>query len=222
MALAELTDTIPSRRAAVAQGKTRLAYVDTLRVVLAVLVVAHHAGQAYGPTGGDWPIFNPTRAVILGPFFAVNAAFFMGLFFLIAGYFVPYAYDHKGPARFLTDRLVRLGVPLLLISLVLGLIAYAQSGQEQSLGDFLLTYLRRPEVGHMWFASHLIVYAWGYVAWRWLARRNGEAPPQPIAPPNHGSIIVYTLCLAVISFLVRTVFPIDRWVYLAPDRKSVV
>src|SRR3972149_158133 len=75
---------------------TRLAFLDTLKVGLTVLVIAHHAGQAYGPTGGDWPIFSPERSPLLGPFFAVNAAFFMGLFFLISGYFVPLAFDRKG------------------------------------------------------------------------------------------------------------------------------
>lgn len=68
---------------------SRLIFMDNLRVFLMVLVVAHHAAQPYGPTGGDWLIFNPERAAILGPFFAVNAAFFMGLFFFIAGYFLP-------------------------------------------------------------------------------------------------------------------------------------
>jgi len=67
----------------------RLFGLDKLRVALTFLVIAHHAAQAYGPTGGGWPIFNDERSAILGPFFSVNAAFFMGLFFLIAGYFVP-------------------------------------------------------------------------------------------------------------------------------------
>src|SRR5215207_3016513 len=101
MSFAELIHTATARPTAAMGATARLAYVDTLRMFLAGLVVAHHVGQAYGPTGGDWPIFNPSRAAILGPFFSVNAAFFMGLFFVIAGYFVPYAYDRKGAARFL-------------------------------------------------------------------------------------------------------------------------
>ena len=67
----------------------RLFGLDKLRVALTFLVIAHHAAQAYGPNGGGWPIFNDERSAVLGPFFSVNAAFFMGLFFLIAGYFVP-------------------------------------------------------------------------------------------------------------------------------------
>jgi glucan biosynthesis protein C len=30
----------------------RLYYLDNLRVSLTALVIAHHVGQAYGPTGG--------------------------------------------------------------------------------------------------------------------------------------------------------------------------
>jgi hypothetical protein len=55
----------------------RVGAIDNLRIYLTILVIAHHAGQANGPTGGDWPIFDDERARLLGPFFGVNAAFFM-------------------------------------------------------------------------------------------------------------------------------------------------
>ena len=89
------------------------------------LVIAHHAAQAYGPTGGAWPIANPIRSFLLGPFFAVNATFFMGLLFLISGYFAAWSYERKGAATFLKGRFIRLGIPLLVFTgFVLGPIAY--------------------------------------------------------------------------------------------------
>src|SRR3712207_650463 len=91
------------RRRAPVRERARLYFVDNLRVLLAILVVAHHAGQAYGPTGGRWPVFNDERAAILGPFFTVNAGFFMGLFFLVSAYFLPASYDRKGGRAFLAD-----------------------------------------------------------------------------------------------------------------------
>ena len=213
MAISELAQVARPRAASAARASTRMAYVDNLRILLAGLVVAHHVGQAYGPTGGDWPIFNPTRAAILGPFFAVNASFFMGLFFLVAGYFVPHAYDRKGAAGFFKDRLLRLGVPLVFLSLVLFLpIGYFMGGQGQPFGEYLAAYLRHPEVGHLWFAGHLIVYAAAYAAWRRFTGR----PPRQVALPGHRAILAYTLALAAAAFVVRIAFPIDRWVYLAP------
>ena len=63
----------------------RLLYLDNLKVCLTVLVIFHHAGQAYGD-GGDWA-YHPSNPAEFMPwiwhFFSVNAAFFMGLFFLM-------------------------------------------------------------------------------------------------------------------------------------------
>src|SRR6266508_1284198 len=87
----------------------RLEYLDALKVVLTALVIAHHAGQPYGPTGGRWPIFEAERAAVLGPFFSVNAAFFMGLFFMISAYFLPSSFDRKGPWTFMKARFPRIG-----------------------------------------------------------------------------------------------------------------
>lgn len=68
----------------------RLLYLDNLKVCLTVLVIFHHAGQAYGD-GGAWA-YTPSNPAEVMPwiwhFFSVNAAFFMGLFFLISGYFI--------------------------------------------------------------------------------------------------------------------------------------
>lgn len=74
----------------------RLFGLDKLRVALTFLVIAHHAAQAYGPTGGGWPIFNDERSAVLGPFFSVNAAFFMGLFFSDSWIFCPQTLRAKG------------------------------------------------------------------------------------------------------------------------------
>ena len=41
---------------------------------------------------------------------AVDQAFFMGMFFLVAGYYTPGSWRRKGTTRFAADRLLRLGV----------------------------------------------------------------------------------------------------------------
>jgi len=93
--------------------KTRLYYIDHLRVFLTILVIAHHVGQAYGPTGGAWPVQEPARAALLGAFFTVNRSFLMSLFFMVSGYFMVGAYERGGPRAFLRSRLIRLGIPVL-------------------------------------------------------------------------------------------------------------
>jgi glucan biosynthesis protein C len=220
MALSQLAQAARPRTATTTHTTARLAYIDNLRVLLITMLIVHHAGQAYGPDNGVWPIFNPTRVAILDPFFTVNASFGLGLFFLIAGYFVPAAYDRKGAGRFLKDRLIRLGVPLLVVSLVLfPLFIYMGEivlGQGQPFGSFLANYLRRPEVGHMWFVSYLIIYSCGYAAWRWLTNRATPAALAQSAAPDHRAMLGYALALALVTFIVRIAFPIDHWVYPVP------
>ena len=112
----------------------RLLYLDNLKVCLTVLVIFHHAGQAYGD-GGGWA-YTPSNPAEVMPwiwhFFSVNAAFFMGLFFLISGYFVPASYDKQGASIFVQKKLIRLGIPLLVMGGLLSVLS----------GKF--------EIGHMW------------------------------------------------------------------------
>jgi len=199
----------------------RLYFVDYLRVALTVLVIAHHAGQAYGPTGGTWPISNPTRSALLGPFFAVNPMFFMGLFFLASGYFVPFVYDRRGAAAFLKGRLIRLGIPTLFFALfVFGPIAYLSQRGQPSFAEFV-RYLYKTGWQelyiHLWFLVHLLVYSIGYVVWRQIAQRvrrptqSGRTGSKPRVP-NHGMILAFAIALTLVAWVVRIEYPIDRWV----------
>ena len=73
-------------------------------------------------------------------FFSVNAAFFMGLFFLISGYFVPASYDKQGASVFVLKKLIRLGIPLLVM------------------GGLLSVLSGKLEIGHMWYIESLLVF----------------------------------------------------------------
>ena len=200
---------------------TRFIFIDNLRVFLTMLVVAHHAAQPYGPTGGAWPMFNPERAAVLGPFFAVNAAFFMGLFFFISGYLLPAAYDRKGPWQFLIARFQRLGLPLLFFSLVVfPWVLYHLTARSGSFWAFIGQVYVRPltlEVAHLWFLVHLLFYAVCYTLWRQVGGER-KLPVtlsfRRLCVSRHGAIITYLFSLTVVTFIVRINYPIDRWVQL--------
>lgn len=198
----------------------RLVYIDNLRTFLTLLVVAHHAAQPYGPTGGEWPIFNPERAAILGPFFAVNAAFFMGLFFFISGYFLPAAYDRKGPKQLLLDRLKRLGIPVVFFVLVVfPPVLYLLAAPAISFLDFFIqVYIQQfeIEVAHLWFLMHLLCYAVLYVLWRQAFQKLHfqKLRSQRLQLPKDFWIFIYILGLTVVTFWIRVEYPIDRWINL--------
>ena len=199
-------------------GQDRLYFVDTLRVVLVMLVVAHHAGQPYGPTGGDWPVTDPASLDWLGSFFAVNAAFFMGLLFLLAGYFVPQSYDRKGSWTFLKGRWQRIGIPSGTLALFVHIPLVSLADEESSsLGEFMSNAYANglQEVYiHLWFLGHLLLYSVIYVVWRRLSdpRRRGGPKSWPV--PNHLTIVGFIVVLAVVSWRVRISYPIDEWVPL--------
>lgn len=198
-------------------AKARLDYVDILRVALTMLVVAHHAAQAYGPTGGSWPITNPTISPVLGPFFAVNAMFFMGLFFLISGYFVPRSFDHKGEVGFMKGRAIRLLIPALFFGwFIFAPLIYLAQGESMSLVEYV-QYMygmswQLPYI-HLWFLLHLVLYSAGYLLWRQTRRGQNEKDTAVLLPTTR-IILIFIIALALVSFVVRIWYPIDRWAAL--------
>jgi len=78
----------------------RDAGLDALRASLTLLVLFHHAAITYGASG-DW-YYTEVRngpelsSQLMSLFTGFNQAFFMGLFFLLAGYFTPGALERHG------------------------------------------------------------------------------------------------------------------------------
>ena len=184
---------------------SHLYYLDNLRVVLIMLVIAHHVGQAYGPTGGWWPIQEEARTPILGPFFTVNRSFFMSLFFMISGYFTVMSVDKWGSRTYIRDRFLRLGLPVLSFGLVMIPMQLFVFGSGSAFPM---------EVAHLWFLEHLLIFSAVYALWRMISKKTGHEENTRADPPGYLKILVFAMLLAIISAMVRIWFPIDRWVYL--------
>lgn len=168
-------------------------YLDNLKVFLTVLVIFHHAGQAY--SGSDNWVYQPSlgeRAVWLRDFFAVNASFFMGLFFLISGYFIPASYDRHGFGGFVRVKLVHLGIPLLVVVAVCSAV------------------MHQLEFAHLWFVEHLLVYSLLYALFRLVVRNPVRVPGKL----NFQWILGAGAVVAAFSFLLRLLWPVNTWIFL--------
>jgi glucan biosynthesis protein C len=191
-------------------------HLDNLKVALTALVVVHHAAQPYGPPE-DWPVRSGTAGLPLGPFFEVNGAFFMGLFFLVSALFLPRAVDAGGPFGMLRARLLRLGAPLLLmVLLVFGPASYLMRSPPTDFWTYyVLRYIRRAdvEVGHLWFLSFLLLMSAAYALWRLV---RPAAPSRAVAPPRHAGLVAAVIVLMAANAAIRTRFPVGLWVDLAP------
>lgn len=192
--------------------RTRVIYIDNLKVFLTCLVVAHHAAQAYGPTGGVWVVNDPLKALWLKDFFFINASFMMGLYFFISGYFMPFSVNRKSNQQFTRDRLTRLGIPLLFFTLfVFFPFNYFTAETNKNPFAFLVdSYFNKPPMatGHLWFVASLLVYSFLYLLLFKNRLQLFEKREHSFQPSY---IIVFVLALTIISGIVRLSYPIDEW-----------
>ena len=106
--------------------RPRLIFLDNIKVFFVFLVIFTHVRVTYGGEGWWYYIeSNPVDTFTL-IFFYMTAGFagifqasLLGLFFLMAAYFTPNSYDRKGVAAFWKERLIRLGIPVLLYTLLI-------------------------------------------------------------------------------------------------------
>lgn len=203
----------PSGRgaASTAEASIRNAAFDHVRIVLTALVVFHHVAIVYGGSGGWYWREQPNASnPVLLMFNAVNQSFFMGFFFLLAGYHTPSSYERKGVGRFLADRLLRLGLPLLVYFFVLSpfTIALARTSRGFAFwpGWWQMTRSGKFEPGPLWFAEALLLFAVGYVVWR----RFRPAPGPATKLPGVTALAVAAFGLGLLSFLVRLVMPVGK------------
>jgi len=170
-------------------------YIDRLRTVMTALVVIFHAAITYGASGG-W-FYHEVEAsarpssILLTLFVATNQAYFMGFFFLLAGYFTPASLERKGYWRFIADRFLRLGLPLLAFGLSLGPLTAAMVNYAQGDGFWsCIAWLWRHKQfinGPLWFTQALLLFSLGYCAWRAIfgsALTDSERTPKLIPARN--------------------------------------
>ena len=198
-------------------------FIDNLRILLICLVIMVHLSVTYGGAG-SW-YYKEGRPDVLS--FALltfhNAtiqAFSMGLFFMIAGYFTPASCDRKGPWRFLRDRLLRLGIPLLCYDFVINpLLAYPLIRVRawefnRSYRQFLAAYYSSFHLGTgpLWFVEALLIFAFIYVFWR-LLKKSAAAPLHcDHKIPGNKTIALFAVALGFVSFVVRIWIPIG-WTF---------
>jgi hypothetical protein len=65
-------------------------------------------------------------------------------------------------------------------------------------------------MGPLWFVALLLIFSFGYAAWRALTRNRKPSPVIEYSPPSYLGIGVFILGLALVSYLVRILIPIGR------------
>jgi Acyltransferase family len=204
-------------------GRGRVAYLDKLKLLLVAVIIAGHGALAYGDLDNAWP-YQDIREVQLAEVsdIALSAVvvpavlFAMGLFFLISGLVTPGSVARKGPRTFARDRLVRLGAPLLVWTLVLWpgaiWVSHLAAGDTYSFWIEVTNDDPVLDTGPMWFVAVLLFYSLAYAAW-WSRRRRPagddlRSASDCSAPLSGRTLVALAAGISVATAVVRLVFPI--------------
>ena len=155
-------------------SKPQMIYLMNIKTFLTFIVVtvhcvcqfSNHCVNGIGTMDGEMTIVNGTLQVNYtnknyfyqaGYWFMIeaNQSYFMSVFFLISGYFLPQSLDRKGFALFIKDKLVRLGGPLLLMFMIFIPLLYVWCYVYA--GDYPIRW-KYQEWGPLWFVLWLMVF----------------------------------------------------------------
>ncbi|GAA0210657.1 acyltransferase [Saccharothrix mutabilis subsp. mutabilis] len=189
--------------------RSRLTAVDNLKVLLVAWVIGGHALLGYSAVGG-WPYdevnevtFTPRVEAVLAAVLGPSGLFLMGTFYLLSGLFTPGSLARKGRARFVRERLARLGIPWVVSALLvwpLSLwVAYRAAGHDVS-PWWVFTH-RDPllDSGSLWFVAILLLFSLVYAV-------VGRPSDRPLTIRT-GHLVAVAAGVALSTFAVRLWVP---------------
>jgi hypothetical protein len=210
--------------------RPRLLFLDNIKVLFTILVIFQHVRVTYGGGGGWYYIESPPVDDFSIIFFTIITsiggllqASLMGLFFLMGGYFTPKSYDRKGLRSFWKERLLRLGIPLLLyivlINPLLAYIIFALGIPNER--TFIAPQFQTPEgvinfltnTGPMWFLYLLLILTAVYTIWRLITKIDSiqRRIPKEFSIPKYVYLLLVAIGLGCVTFFIRLVSPVDKF-----------
>ena len=192
-------------------------YIDRLRSVMTAMVLLHHTAITYGAPGGwFWYELHPSgspTSLLFTLFVSTNQAYFMGFFFLLAGYFTPASLERKGYGHFICNRFLRLGLPLLAFGLLLGPLTAAIANVGNG-GHFWPTFVhlwqRKQFInGPLWFAQALLIFSLAYCLFRRFfgtPLTSIERNPKPV--PSYLWWFISAAAVGAAALAIRQLVPV--------------
>lgn len=145
---------------------------------------------------------------------ATSQSFFMGMFFFFGAYFTHISFQKKGLLKFSKERLIRLGIPLVLtfffVSVLTSYIAWPAKYPKYADYSFVELWSSGKAFGFgvMWFVLALSYFTFLYLLAYLLipALRNKELKLTPKIKTHHIFISAFLVGLA--TFLIRIKYPL--------------
>jgi len=204
-----------SNSAETAPARERMLYIDNLRLMVIVLVITIHLAVTVSGIGSWYFVYgthlDPGSLLWFTFYEAFTQGYFMGLLFMIAGYFVAGSYDRKGFGAFVGDRFKRLMIPTLIFMIAITpfivFIGLGFTGTGSGSGGVnLIGFLSG--TGPMWFAAALFGFSLIYGLWRLAHPSSTSETKRKLLEPTFATAAALILIIAVFAFLVRIVQPV--------------
>lgn len=198
---------------------SRSAYVDNLKALMIAAIIAGHGFESYSALEvwayGDVrettlsPVTEAVAYALVAPF----GLFMIPLLFLVAGLLTPPSLRRKRFGPYTRDRLLRLGVPLAVFSLLVWpALLYALYRPLGNAGGSYWAELvggreEALDTGYLWFVGDLLLFSLVYAAWvRWGRREPARVPRGDV---TLGHLLLLAAVVAGTTFVVRLAFPFD-------------
>lgn len=204
----------------------RLHFLDWLRVIATLGVFLFHAGNVFNTAGFEIKNAEQSEAItiIQGFFFPWG----MPLFFLVAGAGSWFALRRRSAGQFTRERSLRLLVPFLTGTLLLGPIQLYLSWRHRvetglidwTLGEFVAERLARigPKlfgaIGyHMWFLGYLFAFSLlALPLFTWLRGEAGQRFVSRAAElcAHRGGVLLFSLPPVAVRLALQPFFPLEH------------
>merc|ERR1711907_117349 len=135
--------------------RAKLYYLTHMKTFLTFFVVTFHVAISWNGVA-PFPETSVAKAFLYW-FHGINYNYFMAAFFLISAYFCPSSLDRKGFRMFVLDKMVRLGIPFLLMMNALGAPLYNVVVEAIEKKPMEFTFL--PGNGVTWFIIRLLDFS---------------------------------------------------------------
>lgn len=194
----------------------RVSWIDNLRIMVIMLVVVLHTAVTYSGIGSWYYVekrdIDTASTVFFALFQSFTQAYFMGLLFMVSGYFSNRSLQRKGSRGFLSGRLFRLGIPLLIYIFVIHPVAVKIAYPEIELLDYYLrgikTFRFPGWTGPLWFVEALLIFTFFYVALEKIY------PGRRISINlKYSSVSLIIATMTGLAFLLRLFYPLGTDFY---------
>lgn len=191
----------------------RLAYIDNLRALMIIFVVIMHTAVTYSGLGSWYYVENQSVDFISTLLFALyqslTQAYFMSLLFMVAGYFAARNLDVKGAKAFVSGRLYRLGIPVLIYMFIIHPACVKVLNPEVKIAGYYIQGIWSFDfiswTGPLWFALALLIFTLVYVFFKKAFGNFNLNCKFDITAKN---VMILVFLITIVAFAIRLVFPI--------------